>query len=102
MRPYVSKVIFMVYVQQYTRLQASQSDKDSEMETLRSTQQELDALQAKVRRKAYFRLVISGRRGGLMASATARPTRHNAGVNFQWISFSSRRSSNKLWIYHLV
>lgn len=44
----VSKVIFMVYVQQYTRLQASQSDKDSEMETLRSTQQELDALQAKV------------------------------------------------------
>lgn len=38
----------MVYVQQYTRLQASQSDKDSEMETLRSTQQELDALQAKV------------------------------------------------------
>ena len=32
----------------------AQTDKDSEMETLRSTQQELDALQAKVRRKEYF------------------------------------------------
>jgi len=44
----------MVCVYQYTRLQAAQTDKDSEMETLRSTQQELDALQAKVRSKTYF------------------------------------------------
>ena len=36
-------------VEQYTRLQASQGDKDSEMAALRSSQQELDALQAKVR-----------------------------------------------------
>lgn len=36
------------------RLQAAQTDKDSEMETLRSTQQELEALQAKVRGKEYF------------------------------------------------
>jgi len=47
-------LLILIYVRQYTRLQASQSDKDSEMETLRSTQQELDSLQAKVRRKTYF------------------------------------------------
>lgn len=36
-------------VQQYSRLQASQADKDSDMEALRSTKEELDVLQAKVR-----------------------------------------------------
>jgi len=43
------KIKYHAPVEQYTRLQASQGDKDSEMAALRSSQQELDALQAKVR-----------------------------------------------------
>ena len=37
------------FVQQYTQLQSLQGNKDSELEELKSSKQELDALQAKVR-----------------------------------------------------
>ena len=41
--------ILFVFVQQYTQLQSLQGNKDSELEELKSSKQELDALQAKVR-----------------------------------------------------
>ena len=44
-----SVFILFVFVQQYTQLQSLQGNKDSELEELKSSKQELDALQAKVR-----------------------------------------------------
>ena len=41
--------ILFVFVQQYTQLQSLQGNKDSELEELKSSKQELDAVQAKVR-----------------------------------------------------
>lgn len=40
---------YLFFVQQYTKLQSLQGNKDSELEELKSSKQELDALQAKVR-----------------------------------------------------
>ena len=44
-----SLFILFVFVQQYAQLQSLQGNKDSELEELKSSKQELDALQAKVR-----------------------------------------------------
>lgn len=44
-----SVFILFVFVQQYTQLQSLQGNKDSELEELKSSKLELDALQAKVR-----------------------------------------------------
>ena len=40
---------YLFFVQQYTKLQSLQGNKDSELEELKSSKQELDTLQAKVR-----------------------------------------------------
>ena len=47
--PSIPLFILFVFVQQYTKLQSLQGNKDSELEELKSSKQELDALQAKVR-----------------------------------------------------
>ena len=50
--------ILFVFVQQYTQLQSLQGNKDSELQELKSSKQELDALQAKVRILFFFSPII--------------------------------------------